>query len=214
MGAAAHSVAKCQNHHRMKETTTVATATTMTSLEIAEVTGKRHDAILRDIRKLLEQGVNQHNFVLVDYTDAKGEKRPCYTLTKKGCLILASGYNAKLREAIIYRWEELETSRPDHSELVLRLARSLYAANKMIASLHEAFSMEHEASLIILNGVRGGDSTQCKLDFIIKCVWQLVGYYLDPIDTERKMDQSRLREIIDSLSAGKEVSDEEDSLPF
>lgn len=81
---------------------------TMSSLEIAELTGKRHDAILRDIRNLLNQGVNAHNFVEVEYTDKKGEKRPCYELTKKGCLILASGYDAKLRENIIDRWEELE----------------------------------------------------------------------------------------------------------
>lgn len=81
---------------------------TMSSLEIAELTGKRHDAILRDIRNLLNQGVNAHNFVEVEYTDKKGEKRPCYELTKKGCLILASGYDAKLREKIIDRWEELE----------------------------------------------------------------------------------------------------------
>ena len=81
---------------------------TMSSLEIARLTEKRHDAILRDIRNLLNQGVNAHNFVEVEYTDKKGEKRPCYELTKKGCLILASGYDAKLREKIIDRWEELE----------------------------------------------------------------------------------------------------------
>ena len=83
----------------------------MSSLEIAELTGKRHDAILRDIRNLLSQGVNAHNFVAVEYTDKKGENRPCYNLTKKGCLILASGYDAKLREKIIDRWEELETEK-------------------------------------------------------------------------------------------------------
>ena len=33
----------------MKETNSVATATTMTSLEIAEVTGKRHRDVLRAI---------------------------------------------------------------------------------------------------------------------------------------------------------------------
>lgn len=46
---------------------------TISSLEIAELTGKRHDAILRDIRNLLNQGVNAHNFVEVEYTDKKGE---------------------------------------------------------------------------------------------------------------------------------------------
>lgn len=84
---------------------------TMSSLQIAEITGKRHDAILRDIRNLLKQGVDAHNFVGAEYTDKKGEKRPCYELTKKGCLILASGYDARLRERIIDRWEELETEK-------------------------------------------------------------------------------------------------------
>lgn len=82
---------------------------TMTSLEIAEVTGKRHDAVLRDIRNLLKQGVAAHNFVETSYTDKSNRKSPCYELTKKGCLILASGYDALLREKIINRWEELET---------------------------------------------------------------------------------------------------------
>lgn len=81
---------------------------TMSSLQIAEITGKLHTNILRDIRNLLEQGINEINFELVEYTDKKGEKRSCYNLTKKGCLILASGYNALLREKIINRWEELE----------------------------------------------------------------------------------------------------------
>ena len=49
----------------------------MTSLEIAEVTGKQHKHVMRDIRVLIEQGVNQLNFGLVEYTDKKGEKRPC-----------------------------------------------------------------------------------------------------------------------------------------
>lgn len=55
---------------------TITQAQTMSGLQIAELTGKRHDAILRDIRNLLEQGVNAHNFVEVEYTDKKGESRP------------------------------------------------------------------------------------------------------------------------------------------
>ena len=81
----------------------------MSSLQIAEVTGKKHHHIMRDIRELLKQGVNETNFGCVEYKDAKGETRPCYLLTKKGCLILASGYDALLREKIIDRLEELET---------------------------------------------------------------------------------------------------------
>lgn len=81
---------------------------TMSSLQIAEVTGKRHDAVLRDIRNLLEQGVGRHNFVESSYLNSQNKMQPCYSMTIKGCLILASGYNALLREKIINRWEELE----------------------------------------------------------------------------------------------------------
>lgn len=84
----------------------------MTSLEIAELTGKKHAHIMRDIRGLLDQGVSESNFGLWSYKQEqpKGGYKDvaCYKLTKKGCLILASGYNAVLREKIINRWEELE----------------------------------------------------------------------------------------------------------
>ena len=95
---------------------------TMTSLEIAEVTGKQHAHIMRDIRKLLEQGVSESNFGLTSYRQAQpngGSKDvPMYQLTKKGCLILASGYDALLREKIINRWEELE-NQVRKSEIVM-----------------------------------------------------------------------------------------------
>lgn len=91
---------------------------TMTSLEIAEVTGKRHDSVLRDIRNLLSQRVDAHNFVETSYTDKANRQQKCFTLTKKGCLILASGYDALLREKIINRWEELE-NQVRKSEIVM-----------------------------------------------------------------------------------------------
>lgn len=84
---------------------------TMSSVQIAELTERTHKNVMRDIRNILSQGVDGLNFELVEYKDKKGETRPCYQLTKKGCLILASGYDAKLREKIIDRWEELETEK-------------------------------------------------------------------------------------------------------
>ena len=90
----------------------IARKETMTSLEIAEVTGKEHKHVMRDIRVLLMQGVSGSNFGLSSYkhTQPNGGTKdiPCYILTKKGCMILASGYDALLREKIINRWEELE----------------------------------------------------------------------------------------------------------
>ena len=80
----------------------------MTSLQIAEVTGKMHKHVLRDIRNLLDSGVNETNFGLVEYKDKKGEVRPMYELTPKGCLILASGYDPILREKIVNKLEEYQ----------------------------------------------------------------------------------------------------------
>lgn len=96
---------------------------TITSLQVAEVTGRQHSNVMRDIRNLVEQveDINQFNFELVEYTDKKGESRPCYNLTKKDCLLLASGYDANLRAKIINRWELLEMEKavaaPSNSQL-------------------------------------------------------------------------------------------------
>lgn len=97
----------------MTDINTITQAQTMSSLQIAELTGKRHANVMRDISNLLEQGVSELNFELSSYQQPQpngGYKDvPCYQLTKTGCLILASGYNAVLREKIINRWIELGT---------------------------------------------------------------------------------------------------------
>lgn len=108
----------------------------MSSLEIAELTGKRHDAILRDIRNLLKQGVSAHNFVETSYKQPQprgGYKElPCFELTKKGCLILASGYDAILREKIIDRWEslEMEKRKPQTPQTYIEALEALVASEK------------------------------------------------------------------------------------
>lgn len=118
---------------------------TMSSVEIAELTGKEHYNVIRDIRTLLEQGVAALNFEASTYKDANQRNRPCFNLTKKGCLILASGYDAKLREKIIDRWEELETQSRQNLQvpssfsealmLAARQAEEIEKANKHIAVL-------------------------------------------------------------------------------
>ena len=84
--------------------TNSSTKMTMTSLEIAEITGKQHQHILRDIDELLKQGVDASNFGPTSYTDKSNRKQRCYQLTYKGVLLLASEYNPILREKIINRW--------------------------------------------------------------------------------------------------------------
>lgn len=67
---------------------------TITSIEVAEMVGKDHKNILRDIRNYASE-LNQLNIEPVDffiesaYKDSKGEGRPCYLVTKKGCEFIA-----------------------------------------------------------------------------------------------------------------------------
>ena len=71
----------------MNELTTITQSQTMSSLQIAELTGKKHQHVLRDIRNLIEQGCTETNFGLSEYKDPTGRTLPCYQLTKTGCLI-------------------------------------------------------------------------------------------------------------------------------
>ena len=110
---------------------------TMTSLEIAEVTGKQHQHVLRDIDALLVQGLDASNFGLTSYKDKSNCEQRCYQLTKKGCLILASGYDALLREKIINRWEELETKEVSMIKVPTTFAEALRLAADQAEKLEE-----------------------------------------------------------------------------
>ena len=82
----------------------------MTSLEIAELTGKQHCHVMEAIRKMEPAWVkvNESKFRLVEYKDQKGELRPCYQLTKTECLYIATKFNDEARARLVLRWEELE----------------------------------------------------------------------------------------------------------
>ena len=92
------------------KTTLIKHTQRMTSLEIAELTGKQHKHVMEAIRRMEPawKKVNGSNFRLVDYKDAKGEARPCYSLTKTECLYIATKFNDEARARLVLRWEELE----------------------------------------------------------------------------------------------------------
>lgn len=84
---------------------------TMSSREIAELTGKRHDHVLRDIRTMLaelygEDGVP--GFEDTQINPQNGQSYPIFSLPKREAMILVSGYSVAMRAKIIDRWQELE----------------------------------------------------------------------------------------------------------
>ena len=81
---------------------------TMSSREIAELTGKRHHNVMRDIVKMLnELDLDVIKFEGI-YSDTLGRQQTEYNLDQELTITLISGYNAKLRHAIVKRWIELE----------------------------------------------------------------------------------------------------------
>ena len=82
----------------------------MTSLEIAELTGKQHKNVMRDIRNMEPawEKIAGLKFELGSYEDANGQLRPCYVLTKTECLYIATKFNDEARAKLVLRWDELE----------------------------------------------------------------------------------------------------------
>ena len=86
----------------------------MSSSEIAELTGKMHFNVMRDIRAMLEELDVEGGAIRFEgsYLTAQNKEAPEYHLPKRECLILVSGYDVHLRARIIDRWQELEEEFP------------------------------------------------------------------------------------------------------
>jgi phage regulator Rha-like protein len=125
----------------MKELVKIQNSLTMSSLEIAELTGKRHDHVLRDIDTMLQDLPPNLGSPInsTTYKDSNGIDRRKYDLPKRECLILVSGYSATLRAKIVDRWLELEEK--DH------LPRTyLQALERLIESEKEKLRLQSENS--------------------------------------------------------------------
>lgn len=99
---------------------------TMTSLEIAEITGKEHKNILADIRdeirKLGEERAGLI-FQLSEYKDTTGRTLPMFVANIQGILQLGARYSADVRFKLIEKItkkETIENSQPNIKELTLR----------------------------------------------------------------------------------------------
>lgn len=91
------------------------TVPAVTSLQVAEAFGKRHDNVIRDIRNTLDKCSESFaalNFEGSTFKDGTGRKLPCYLLSKDGLLMVTMGYTTpdamRVKEAYIRRFNEME----------------------------------------------------------------------------------------------------------
>lgn len=83
---------------------------TMSSREIAQLTGKEHKNVTRDIEKMLaelEEDALKFEHI---YFDSMNRSQTEYLLDRELTETLLTGYSAVLRRKVIARWRELEST--------------------------------------------------------------------------------------------------------
>jgi anti-repressor protein len=113
------------------------------SREVAEMVGKEHNKLLRDIRVYITQlnaaKVGHTDFFTESqYTDKSNRQKPCYLVTKKGCEFIAHKLTGvkgtEFTVKYINRFHEMEdtikTQLPQGNDLI---ALAVIEAQKMIA---------------------------------------------------------------------------------
>ena len=120
---------------------------TMSSREIAELTGKQHKDVLYDVRNMLSALEKDTAEFSAVYKAANGQDYEHFVLDKEHTLILVSGYNIKLRAAIIKRWQELEAEvRPKVPQTYLEALKELVQITEEKERL--AAKVEQDAPLV------------------------------------------------------------------
>jgi len=123
---------------------------TMSSREIAELTGKRHTDVKRDIIKMIFDLGEDVSIFARNYFDQMNRRQEEVVLDKEHTECLLTGYSAKLRMIVIKRWQELENKTPaipqnlgdalrlaaDQADQIALMAPKAEFADKVIASDH------------------------------------------------------------------------------
>ncbi|MEQ4254273.1 MULTISPECIES: Rha family transcriptional regulator [Pseudomonas syringae group] len=122
------------NAPRFLQTKIVARVISMSSREIADLTGKRHDHVIRDIRATLDALKDDPD--LGDQFTESFDKRGYttkYTLDRELTQTLITGYSVSLRRLVVRRLNELEESVADQAKA---------SASRQIARLEAPFMSE------------------------------------------------------------------------
>ena len=82
---------------------------TMSSREIAELIGKEHKHVMRDLRVLSDQLGDMFEGSVQLWTHPQnGQEYQEYVIKRDTCITLLTGYDAVSRMKVIKRWQELE----------------------------------------------------------------------------------------------------------
>lgn len=125
---------------------------TMSSIEIAELTGKPHNDIMKAIRVMepawekVQQGKFSLMFKIRELPNGGHKEEPYYELTKTECLYVATKFNDEARAKLILRWEQLEKERRNGN---FQVPRSFKEA--LLLAAHQQEEIENQQKQIEAN---------------------------------------------------------------
>lgn len=152
---------------------------TMSTRQIAELTGKNHKDVMRDFRRMidsLEKGseLAGRNFALgyfveSSYFDKNNQSRPMYELDEDLCNTLVMGYDAPLRFKIAKEWRLMKEGKAnvpvnpyEHFEETdwIELALEKTRENKRLVDLHIRRAIDAHSLTRLLGEKRGSTKVQ------------------------------------------------------
>lgn len=115
---------------------------TISSYEIAEITGRNHGDVLRSIRNMEPawRDVHGRGFALMlkirELPNGGSRREPYYELTKIECLYISTKFNDEARAKLVLRWQELEIQKQTPQNY-LEALKALVASEEAKLKLQE-----------------------------------------------------------------------------
>ena len=149
----------------MQNIITAGKSLTMSSREIAELTGKQHRNVVRDIRAMLDELERDVLTFERIYLDGMNRQQTEYLLDRELTETLITGYSIKLRHKVILRLHELEQMAsapaiPQTLPEALRLAADLAEQNSHL----QLVVAEQAPKIEALNRIAVADGSLCLTD--------------------------------------------------
>jgi anti-repressor protein len=150
---------------------------TMSSREISELTGKRHDHVLRDCDALNENyekmGFPRIGEGYYTHPNTGSQKHREYRLTKMQTFDLMTGYSAELRIKVNRRWAELEAKEQAHQQIPQSFSEALRLAAEQAEKIEEQQKqLKEQAPKVLFAETVIGSQSSCLIGELAKLITQ------------------------------------------
>ena len=148
---------------------------TMSSREIAELTGKNHQHVLRDCDTLNEnyERMSLSKIGQSQYKADNGQTYREYRLTKMQTFDLLTGYSAELRIKVNRRWEELEAKEQAHQQIPQSFSEALRLAAEQAEMIEvQQKQLQAQAPKVLFADTVIGSQSSCLIGELAKLITQ------------------------------------------